>query len=96
MSNDNLLKREAVYSCSQSRKVKISFRKKYEAVGGAGEGAAQEYAQIWERKVGLARRCLGKGTAADQQVLKRALERVLGAEEMETDVQMECEEIGGK
>ena len=96
MSNDNLLKREAVYSCSQSRKVKISFRRKYEAVGGAGEGAAQEYAQIWERKVGSARRCLGKGTAADKQVLKSALERVLRAEEMETSVQMECEELGSK
>ena len=60
MSNYNLLKREAVYSCSQSRKVKISFRRKYEVVGGAGA------------------------------------ERVLGAEEMETNVQMECVELGSK
>ena len=73
--------------------MKISFRRKHEAAGGAGAGEAWEYAQIWERKVGTARRCLGKGTAADRQVLNSALEKVLGAKERETDVPMECEEL---
>ena len=70
--------------------MKISFRSKHEAAGGAGE--EQEYAQIWERKVGTARRCLGKGTAADKLVLDCALKQVLGAGEREPEIPMEYEE----
>ena len=70
--------------------MKISFRSKHEAAGGAGE--EQEYAQIWERKVGTARRCLGKGTAADKLVLDCALEQVLETGEREPEIPMEYEE----
>ena len=45
--NTNLLKRNAVYSCDRGGKVRISFRSKYGAAGGADED--REYAQIWER-----------------------------------------------
>ena len=73
----NILKRDALYFCDPSGKLKISFRSKHGAAGGAGED--QEYAQIWERQINRARRCLGKGAAADKLVLDSALEQVLGA-----------------
>ena len=72
--------------------MRISFRSKYGAAGGANED--REYAQIWERPTNRARRCLGKGAAADKLVLDSALRQVLGAKEREPRVPMECEEIG--
>ena len=72
--------------------MRISFRSKYGVAGGAGED--REYAQIWERPTSRARRCLGKGAAADKLVLDSALRQVLRAEEMEPGIPMECEEIG--
>ena len=73
----NRLKREAKYIPDRDGKVRISFTPKYVAAGGASEGEEKEYAQIWERHILVATRCLGKGTAKDKLVLDSALWHVL-------------------
>ena len=90
----NRLKREAVYIPDRDGKVRISFTPKYVAAGGAGEGEENEYAQIWEWHISVARRCLGKGKAQDKLVLDSALWHVLCAEEEKAGVPMEVEEHG--
>ena len=70
----NRLKREDVYISDSDGKVRISFMPNYMAAGGAGE--EQEYAQIWERHISVARRCLGKGIAVDKLVLVSAFSSV--------------------
>ena len=70
-TSPNRLKREARYLPDRDWKVRISFTQKYEPAGGAGE--EEEYAQIWERSISVARMCLGKGKAKDKLVLNAAV-----------------------
>ena len=69
--------------------MKITFVPKYEAAEGAGE--EKEYAQIWERNISVARRCLGKGAAEDRLVLNTAVWRALNARKVEEELPMEVE-----
>ena len=92
----NRFKREAVYIPDRDGKVRISFTPKYVATGGAGEGEENEYAQIRERHISVARRCLGKGKAKDKIVLDSAMWHILCAEEEKAGVPMEVEEHGAK
>ena len=68
----------------------------HQSTGGASEGEEKEYAQIWERHISVARRCLGKGKAKDKIVLDSAMWHILCAEEEKAGVPMEVEEHGAK
>ena len=69
--------------------------KKYEPARWAGEGE-EEYAQIRERSISVARRCLGNGKAEDKLVLNAAACYVLNTKEEKHEVPMEMEEHGAR